>query len=105
MQNNNRINLNLRQTDKGIIISVKVIPGSSKSEISEIIDGVLKIKLNSPPIEGKANKECIEVISKFLKLPKSSIEIVSGTKSKNKSVLLKCDEQHLNTQLILHFAS
>jgi hypothetical protein len=99
MQNNNKINLNLRPTDKGIIILVKVIPGSSKSELSDIIDGVLKIKLNSPPIEGKANSECIKILSKFLNIPKSSIEIINGAKSKNKSVLIKCTEEYLKTKI------
>lgn len=90
MPNDNRRNMNIRHTDEGVVIQVKVIPGSSRSEISEILDnGQLKIKLNSPPIEGKANKECIKLLSKELKLPKSSIEIVSGDKSRNKIVFLK----------------
>jgi uncharacterized protein len=92
-------NLNLRHTDKGIVILVKVIPGSSKSEISDVIDGILKLKLNSPPVDGKANSECIELLSKFLKIPKSSIEIINGKKSKNKSVLIKCTEEYLKSKV------
>jgi len=73
----------------GIIINVKVIPGSSRSEIADIIDDVIKIKLNSPPVEGKANKECIVLLSKLLKVPKTSFAIISGEKNKNKTIFIK----------------
>jgi hypothetical protein len=99
MQNNNKININLRHTDKGIIINIKVIPGSSQSGISGVLDGVIKLKLHSPPIEGKANIECIELLSKALSIPKSSIEIVNGSKGKTKSVLIKGEQAFILNQI------
>jgi uncharacterized protein len=43
-----------------------------------------RIKVNAPPEDGKANKKVIELLSDFLKVPKSKIELVSGFKSKKK---------------------
>lgn len=66
-------------------ISVKVQPGASKVEIKKEGD-FLKIKLHAKPEKGRANKELVEVLSKFLRVPKTSIKIVSGETSRTKIV-------------------
>ena len=73
---------------KDITIKVKVEPRSSKSGIVGPYGDSLKVKLTSPPVEGKANKELIEVLSKEYGIPKKNVEIVSGHNSKNKTVKL-----------------
>ena len=49
----------------------------------------LKIKLTAPPVDDAANKLCVKYLSKFLKIPKSSIEIISGHTSRTKRILLR----------------
>ena len=49
----------------------------------------LKIKLKAPPVDGAANKMCIQYLAKCLKIPKSSIEIISGHSSRTKRLLLR----------------
>jgi len=68
------------------IIKIKVEPRSSKAGIVGPYGDALKVKLTSPPVEGKANKELIEVLARELKVKKKDIEIVSGQSSKNKVV-------------------
>lgn len=68
------------------IIKIKVEPRSSKSGIVGPYGDALKVKLTSPPVEGKANKELVEVLAKELGVHKKDIEIVSGQSSKNKTV-------------------
>ena len=70
-----------------IIIEIRVVPNSSKNSISDEVD-FLKVKLTAPPVDNKANKALIEYLSKLLKTPKSSIELVSGMTSKNKRLIL-----------------
>lgn len=82
-------NINYTILPDGIKISVRIIPNSSKCEISEPINNSLKIKLDVPPIEGKANEKCIKFLSKILNVPKTSIKILSGEKSKNKVIYIK----------------
>jgi len=66
---------------------VKVIPNSSKDEIvGKEEDGSLKIRVQSPPVEGAANKRLVVFLSKKLCVPKSSIRIVSGESSRRKVI-------------------
>jgi len=68
-------------------LGIKVIPKSSESKIvGEMADGVLKIKLKSAPIEGKANEELIKLLAKHFKVAKTNIEILKGKTGKNKVV-------------------
>lgn len=46
----------------------------------------IKIRVASPPVEGKANEEVIRFLSKQLKVPKSQIQIIKGLSSRNKLV-------------------
>ncbi len=72
-----------------LFLKVKVQPNSSKSGISGIFDGALKVSLNSPPVEGKANDELIKYLSKFLHIPKRNIEIVQGERGRIKTVKIE----------------
>jgi uncharacterized protein (TIGR00251 family) len=49
----------------------------------------LKIKLTAPPVDGSANKMCVQYLAKWLNVPKSSIEIISGHSSRTKRLLLR----------------
>lgn len=73
-------------------LKIRISPNSSKNEIIKGEDGV-KIKITAQPIEGKANKAVVEFLSKEFKIPKSSIEIVKGTTSKEKTILIRCDDE------------
>lgn len=71
-----------------LIIKLKISPNASKNEIIRTEDGV-KVKITAQPIDGKANKCLVEFLSKTFKVPKSSIEIVKGETSKEKTLLIK----------------
>ena len=70
-------------------IDVKVIPKSSKSTIYCDDSKKIKIYLTSPPVDGKANMECIKVLSKKLGTAKSNISIIKGSKSREKRICIK----------------
>jgi hypothetical protein len=72
----------------GLLIDVRVQPKSSQNAIVGIHGEALKIKLNAPPVEGKANKALIQLVAKLLKCSKSNVEIVSGQASRNKRLLI-----------------
>ena len=55
-----------------------------------LFDQRLKVRLNAPPVDGKANEELIAFLSKILKLPKSKITIKSGLADRRKTVVLRC---------------
>ena len=73
---------------ENLIIKLKISPNASKNEIIKT-DEMVKVKITAQPIENKANKALIEFLSKNFKVPKSSIEIVKGETSKEKTILFK----------------
>lgn len=73
---------------ENLIIKLKISPNASKNEIIKT-DEMVKVKVTAQPIENKANKTLIEFLSKNFKVPKSSIEIVKGETSKEKTILFK----------------
>lgn len=67
-------------------ISIKVVPSSSRNKICGWHDKRLKIKVQAPPEDGKANKAVLNLISTTLGFKKSDIRIVSGDTSPHKLV-------------------
>ncbi len=46
----------------------------------------LKVRLKAPPVEGRANEECIRFLAGLLGVKKDRVRIVSGLKSKTKTI-------------------
>jgi uncharacterized protein (TIGR00251 family) len=67
-------------------IVVRVIPRASKPGIAGMRDGALLVRLTSPPVEGAANSELIEVLAKALGVPKRAVNIVAGDRARLKRV-------------------
>ncbi len=65
-------------------LKIKVIPKARKKMIKTGNDGVIRVYLNSPPADGKANKELIQYLSGELSIPKTSITIIRGASSRDK---------------------
>ncbi len=67
-------------------LQIKVKPNSRQQKVEPGADNLWIVHLKSSPIEGKANAELIELLAKFLKVPKSSIHIKSGHTSRFKRI-------------------
>ncbi|MBW2203109.1 MAG: YggU family protein [Deltaproteobacteria bacterium] len=76
----------MKDAPKKSTIDVKVLPRSSKDAIVGEKDGIYKIKLTAPAIEGKANKALLKLLAKKLGLPTREIKIISGERSRMKSI-------------------
>jgi hypothetical protein len=72
-------------------ITVKVKPNSSKQEI-RLKGNIYNVNLLSPPVEGKANRELIELLSDYFNIPKSEVSIISGHKSRTKIVNIERED-------------
>lgn len=68
------------------VFTIYLQPGAKKSGVIGTHDGHIKIKVNSPPVDGKANEALILFLSNFLNIPKSNIKILSGEKSRIKKL-------------------
>ncbi len=78
-------------TEEGLILKVRIVPNSSRNEII-LEDEFIKVKVTAQPVENKANKALVEFLSKTFKVPKTSIQIIKGGTSKDKTLLFKVDE-------------
>lgn len=74
---------------QGLVFKITVQPKSSRNMVAGIYGDTLKIKLTAPPVNGAANKMCINFLAKSLKVSKSSLEIVAGHSSRTKKILLQ----------------
>ena len=72
-----------------MVFEVRLSPNSSKNQIQYIENNLLKVQTTSVPEDGKANKTLIKILSKELKIAKSNIEIIKGSKNRNKTILIK----------------
>ena len=69
-------------------LEIKAVPGASKTELAGIKDDRLRIRLAAAPEDGKANAELLNFLSKTLDCPKRDLRLLSGEKSRLKTVAL-----------------
>ncbi len=83
----------LREIAGGVSLAVRAQPGAKKTAILGIYGedqtAQLKIAVQAPPIEGRANEALIAFLAEFFAVPKKSIALASGALSRNKIFLLK----------------
>jgi uncharacterized protein (TIGR00251 family) len=76
----------LRETDGGVILKVRVQPRASADALGGIREGALVVRLTAPPVEGKANAALARFLGRALRVPPSSIEVVRGATGRDKLV-------------------
>ncbi len=65
-------------------IEVQVKTRSKKEAVEKLSQNTFVVRVNTPPIDGKANKRVVELLANDLGVPKTSIVLVRGHKSKLK---------------------
>jgi uncharacterized protein (TIGR00251 family) len=65
-------------------LKVRVIPNARKSEFAGCREDEWILRLNAPPVDGKANKAAVEVIAKALGISRSGVSLISGEKGRHK---------------------
>jgi uncharacterized protein (TIGR00251 family) len=74
------------ERDGRLTFKVRVVPRSSRSEIVGEHDGALKVRLTAPPVDDAANTALVRVLARALELSSDAVEIVSGKRSRTKTV-------------------
>lgn len=93
--------------DSSALLHCRVTPKAKKSEVLGWMTderGIrrLKVKLAAPPVDGKANQELVKFLSKKLAVSRSRLKLVSGEKSRLKTVQVNgMDESQLEALLQL----
>ena len=68
------------------LIAVKVVPRATKNEIVGWLEGALKIRLQAPPEDGRANRALEELLAEALGLKKNAVTVAAGRSSARKRV-------------------
>jgi uncharacterized protein (TIGR00251 family) len=77
-----------RDTPEGLIVNVRVVPRSDRDEVVGVHGESLKIRINAPPIDGKANDRLVRFLSAQLDIPVSGIQIIRGLKTREKQLFV-----------------
>lgn len=72
-------------------LALWIQPGARKTEPMGIFDDKLKLRLNAPPVEGKANTALIKYLSKTLAIRQSKISLQGGELSRHKTIRIESD--------------
>ncbi len=75
--------------DNNLLLKIHVQDNGKTNEFIGIHNQSLKVKIKSPPIDGKANKTIIKFLAAKFNLSKSSISIISGELNRDKRILIK----------------
>jgi uncharacterized protein (TIGR00251 family) len=67
-------------------ITVKVHPRAKRSAITGRLGEAYKVDLAAPPVDGKANAECIRYFAELAGVPRVAVRIVNGSASRVKVV-------------------
>jgi uncharacterized protein (TIGR00251 family) len=81
-------------TPDGVRLQLRLTPKASRDAIQGFADeadggAVLKCSVTTVPEDGKANAALIKMLAKAWKVPRSSIELVSGATDRRKTVLIR----------------
>ncbi len=79
----------VRESNGVVTLAVKVVPRASKNQIAGMEGDAVKIRLNAPPVEGKANDALVKFLAEVLGVSRAQIEIVTGHTSRHKVVRVR----------------
>ncbi|MCK4913397.1 MAG: DUF167 domain-containing protein [Planctomycetes bacterium] len=78
--------LKIEQTNDGVVFTAKIVPGSSRTALCGLLNGMLKVKIVAAPEKQKANSCLCEFLAKKIGVKKKDVSIVSGKTSSIKKI-------------------
>ncbi len=76
------------QGEETVIINLYVQPGAKRTEITGLLGDALKIRLNTPPVNGRANDTLLACLASWFKVPLRQVSLKRGDKSRHKLVVI-----------------
>lgn len=76
----------IKTMEDGVLLTVKVVPGSSRTALAGVLNGMLKVKVAAAPEKGKANDCLIDFLAGVFCVRKQQVHIASGHTSPVKQV-------------------
>jgi uncharacterized protein (TIGR00251 family) len=83
-----------------LILNLRVVPRAAKDEIMGLMGDALKVRIQAPPVDGKANTHLIKFLAKEWRIPRSAFEICSGETGRNKRLRIDRPSRELKARLL-----
>lgn len=77
------------QKEEGYVLTLHIQPNAKKTEIIGIHGDALKVRLQAPPIDGKANEALCTFLAEIFAVKRQSVVLLSGETSRRKRILIK----------------
>ncbi|KXU35222.1 hypothetical protein AXK12_05840 [Cephaloticoccus capnophilus] len=68
------------------LLTIKAVPNAPKSALVGWLGDALKVRLKSPPVDGKANAELCRFLAEILHLPRGAVTLATGAAAREKRV-------------------
>jgi len=78
-----------RREGADLILDVRVQPRASRSEIAGLHGERLRIRLQAPPVDGKANAALVEFVAGLFAVPRARVTIEHGLTGRDKRLRLR----------------
>jgi uncharacterized protein (TIGR00251 family) len=78
-----------RQEGSDLILQIQVQPRASRDAVAGVMGSHLKIRLTTPPVDGRANEHLIAYLAKLFGVPKSSVILEQGAASRRKLLRIR----------------
>jgi len=66
--------------------TVRLTPRASRDRVDEVIDGILRVRVTAPPVDGAANDALLRLLASELRVPRRDVRLVSGETARRKIV-------------------
>ena len=81
--------LEIQEREGAVTFLLRVQPRASKDEIAGEMGGALKVRLQAPPVDDRANEALVEFLAQLLKTPRTAVRILSGERSRTKRIEIR----------------
>jgi hypothetical protein len=76
----------LKVVPEGVELALLIQPRASRTRVVGEHDGLLKLQLAAPPVDGEANAALLEFLAKQLGVPRRQVSLTAGDASRRKRV-------------------
>jgi len=81
--------LEIQEREGVVTFLLRVQPRASKDEIAGEMGGALKVRLQAPAVDDRANEALVEFLAQLLKTPRTAVRILSGERSRTKRIEIR----------------
>lgn len=83
----------------GAVLAVRAVPGASAAKVVGLHGDELRVRVCSPPVDGRANAEVVEVVARALRLRAREVQLVGGHASRSKLLFVPLTPTEVTARL------